>query len=221
MPLDLDQAAEKLGVSSVTVQRWARQGRLGLVRPTGEYLFEEEELDDWAKNQGLRIRKKMVLEHEESNFSSKPLSTALAQGAILHNVPGGTPGEVLSTLVELAPVPEDKNRTSLLEQLIARESMASTALSDGIALPHPRMPTQEFTNVPMLVIALLEQPVDWLSFDGEPVHTAILILSPSSSQHLQVLSRLALLLRRPEFISKLKNCASAEEIYALVSSLEV
>ncbi len=221
MPLDLHQAAEKLGVSSVTVQRWARQGRLGLVRPTGEYLFEEEELNEWAKNQGLRVRKKMVFEHGDTDFSSNPISTALASGAILHNVPGRTPGEVLSTLIELAPIGEDRNRTSLLEQLIARESMASTALSDGIALPHPRVPTQDFTDVPMLVVAMLEQPVDWQSFDGKLVHTAILILSPSSKDHLQVLSRLALLLRKPDFISGLESRFSAEEVYNLANSSEV
>jgi len=86
---------------------------------------------------------------------------------------------VLSNLVELAPLPESCNRLGLLEQLLAREALTSTALTDGIALPHPRKPSSEFVSEPMLVIAMLEQEVDWHAMDGKPVHTAILLINPT------------------------------------------
>ena len=115
MPLDLHQAASKLGVSPATVQRWARQGRLGLQRPSGEFLFEERELKQWARNQGLKIRNELKKPQKARDLQDKPLSAALAKGAILHSVPGHTPSEVLSTLVELSPVTEDRDRTALLQ----------------------------------------------------------------------------------------------------------
>ncbi|MBC8370091.1 MAG: PTS sugar transporter subunit IIA [Planctomycetes bacterium] len=220
MPLDLHQAATKLGVSPATVQRWARQGRLGLQRPSGDYLFEERELQQWARNQGLKIRNELKKPKNARALQDKPLSAALAKGAILHNVPGHTPGEVLSTLVELSPVTEDRDRTDLLQQLIAREALASTGLSAGVALPHPRTPTADFTDYPIVVIAMLENPVDWLSLDGELVHTAVMLLSPTPQEHLQVLSRVALVLRNEKVIAALKARQSATDIFNLIDSLE-
>jgi nitrogen PTS system EIIA component len=220
MPLDLHQAASKLGVSPATVQRWARQGRLGLQRPSGEFLFEERELKQWARNQGLKIRNELKKPQKARDLQDKPLSAALAKGAILHSVPGHTPSEVLSTLVELSPVTEDRDRTALLQQLIEREALASTALSAGVALPHPRTPSDDFTDLPLVVIAMLEQPVDWLALDGELVHTAILLLNPTPQEHLQVLSRLALVLRNDKVISALRERQSATDIFNLIDSLE-
>lgn len=220
MPLDLHQAALKLGVSPATVQRWARQGRLGMVRPSGEFLFEERELQQWARNQGLKIRNELKKPQNVRALQDKPLSAALAKGAILHNVAGHTPGEVLSVLVELSPVTEDRNRTELLQQLIEREALASTALSAGVALPHPRTPSDAFTDAPVVVIAMLEQPVDWLALDGELVHTAILLLNPTAHEHLQVLSRLALVLREQKLVDALKARSSAEDIFDIIDSLE-
>ena len=220
MPLALHQAALKLGVSPATVQRWARQGRLGMVRPSGVFLFEERELQQWARNQGLKIRNELKKPQNVRALQDKPLSAALAKGAILHNVAGHTPGEVLSVLVDLSPVTEDRNRTELLQHLIEREALASTALSAGVALPHPRTPSDAFTDAPVVVIAMLEQPVDWLALDGELVHTAILLLNPTAHEHLQVLSRLALVLREQKLVDALKARSSAEDIFGIIDSLE-
>jgi mannitol/fructose-specific phosphotransferase system IIA component (Ntr-type) len=67
---------------------------------------------------------------------------------------------------------------------------------------------------------MLEQPVDWLALDGELVHTAILLLNPTPQEHLQVLSRLALVLRNDKVISALRERQSATDIFNLIDSLE-
>jgi len=222
MPLDLAEAANMLGVSSSTVRRWARQGRLGIMRPSGEFRFEQEELRKWARNQGLRLRSGCQTRRRPAvvDPDSFPLSTALDRGSILHQVPGASPGEVLSNLVELAPLPESCDRFSLLEQLQGRETLASTALGEGVALPHPRKPSTDFVVDPMLVIALLEQEVDWQAIDGKPIHTAILLLNPSSREHLQVLSRLAFVMREPAFPRALIERVEGELLRRLVNRLE-
>jgi len=222
MPLDLAEAANMLGVSSSTVRRWARQGRLGVMRPSGEFRFEEKELLKWARNQGLRCRSSTAVRRHPAvvDPASFPLSTALERGTILHHVPGVSPGEVLSNLVELAPLSDDCDCLALLEQLQARESLSSTALSDGVALPHPRTPSKQFVTEPLLVIAMLEQEVDWNSLDGKPVHTAILLVNPTSQEHLQVLSRLAFVMREPAFPRALTEHVDAETLRRLVNRLE-
>jgi len=222
MSLDLTTAAKMLGVSAVTVRRWARQGRLGVMRPSGEFHFEEKELAQWARNQGLRLRasEPSFRRPAEIDANSFPLCAALERGAILHQVPGVSPGEVLSNLVELAPLTENCDRLALLTELQAREALASTALTDGIALPHPRTPSAAYVAEPMLVIAMLEQEVEWHALDGKPVHSAILLLNPTSREHLQVLSRLAFILREPAFPRALLEQVDAEILSRLVNRLE-
>lgn len=221
MPLDLSQAAKMLGVSPATVRRWARQGRLGVMKPSGEFRFEEAELGRWARNQGLSLGSGPVRSQPIAvDASAVPLTAAVREGAVLHGVPGISAGEVLSNLVELAPLKESCDRLSLLGQLQGREALASTALGHGVALPHPRTPTREFVSAPMVVVAMLDGVADWKALDEEPVHTALLLLSPSPKEHLQVLSRIAFLLRTPAFVDALRTHAPAEDLMALLESLE-
>jgi PTS system nitrogen regulatory IIA component len=219
--LDLQQAADMLGVSPATVKRWARQGRLGVLRPSGEFRFEQAELRRWARNQGLDLHEARGLPREAGTPAScGPLAGALAAGSVLHEVPGVSPDEVLSNLVELAPLAESVDRLGLLAQLQAREHMASTALGGGVALPHPRIPSTAFVAEPTLVVALLASPVPWKALDGEPVHAVLLLLNPDPQAHLTVLSRVAFLLRQESFIKALRERADAETLRGLVASLE-
>jgi len=221
MPLDLQQAAKMLGVSPATVRRWARQGRLGVMRPSGEFRFEEAELGRWARNQGLSIGEgKSPVTALSVDSEAQSLIAAVSRGHILHKVPGVSAGEVLSNLVELAPLDESCNRLALLEQLQGREGLASTALGNGVALPHPRTPSKDYVQKPMVVIAMLDGVVDWKALDGEPVHTAILLLGPSPKEHLGVLSRIAFALREASFVSALRKHASAEDLTILIAKLE-
>jgi len=221
MPLDLQQAAKMLGVSPATVRRWARQGRLGVMRPSGEFHFEEAELGRWARNQGLSVGvSKSAATALPVDPETQPLVAAVSRGHILHRVPGVSAGEVLSNLVELAPLDESCNRLALLEQLQARETLASTALGHGVSLPHPRTPSKTFVQKPMVVLAMLDGVADWKALDKEPVHTAILLLSPSPKEHLVVLSRIAYLLRVSDFVDALRSHASAEDLMGLMAKLE-
>lgn len=191
------------------------------MRPSGEFRFEEAELGRWARNQGLSIGVgKSASAPSAVDPETQPLVAAVYRGHILHKVPGVSAGEVLSNLVELAPLEESCDRLALLEQLQAREGLASTALGHGVALPHPRTPTKTFVQKPMVVLAMLDGVADWKALDGEAVHTAILLLSPSPKEHLGVLSRIAFLLRDARFVDALRTHASAEEIMALMTELE-
>lgn len=219
MELNLQEAARKLGVSAETVRRWARQGRLGVLQPSGEFQVGIEELQTWAREQGLRL-------HEASATSGArtatraPVGAALERGGIVHGLAGATPDEVLRALVAAAPLTAGADRSALLQQLQAREAMASTGLGAGVALPHPRTPSADFVKEPLVFLASLAQPVDWRALDGRPVHTVILLLSPSPQQHLQTLSRLAFLLREPRFLAALEQRAAAEQIRALAAQFE-
>ena len=211
-----------LGVSPDTVRRWARQGRLGVLRPSGEYKFEVAELKRWAHNQGMRLSdgSETIRLPRRPDPGTQPLAAALARGSVLHEVEGGDPDTVLANLVELVLPDADLDRAALLDQLLDRERMASTGLGGGVALPHPRTPSSDFVVEPTVVIAMLAGPVDWNALDAAPVRTAILLLSPSPQLHLQVLSRLAFVLRDEGFQKLLAGRGEADAVRRRVAELE-
>lgn len=191
------------------------------MKPSGEFRFEEAELGRWARNQGLSVGVgQSAVAPVSVAHEAQPLVAAVTRGTILHRVPGVSAGEVLSNLVELAPLDESCDRLALLEQLQAREALASTALGHGVALPHPRTPAKTFVQKPMVVIAMIDGHADWKALDEELVHTAILLLSPSPKEHLVVLSRIAFLLRNSDFIDALRSHACADDLLALIDKLE-
>lgn len=221
MEIGLAEAAQRLGVSAETVERWARQGRLGVLRPSGDFRVGEEELQAWAELQGLRLREQAAAPAAPAPASAlPPLQAALHRGLVMSGVAGATPSEVLRELAAAVPLAEGADREALLAQLEAREQMASTGLGGGVALPHPRTPSRDFVAEPVIVIALLAQPVDWHALDGAAVRTAILLVSPTPQAHLQVLSRLAFLLREPRFAEALARGEGASEVMKLAALLE-
>jgi PTS system nitrogen regulatory IIA component len=88
-------------------------------------------------------------------------------------------------------LPEGVDRELLLRLFLAREASASTAIGDGIAIPHVRNPIVLHVSRPTMTVAFLARPVDFGALDGKPVHVLFSIISPTNRSHLQLLSRLS------------------------------
>jgi PTS system nitrogen regulatory IIA component len=110
------------------------------------------------------------------------------------------------------PLPADVDRKFLLKMMIAREKLGTTAMGNGIALPHVRNPIVMRVPNPMITLCFLEKEVDFQAIDGKPVHTLFVLVSPTVPSHLAILSRIAFALHQPEFSSAIAKQASQEEI---------
>ena len=89
------------------------------------------------------------------------------------------------------------------KQVIAREEESTTGVGEGIAIPHGKCSA---VSRPGLAAMIIRDGVDYDSLDGEPVNVLFLIAAPDSEDnvHLDVLSKLSVLLMDEEFIRKLK-----------------
>ena len=70
---------------------------------------------------------------------------------------------------------------------MARESLGSTGIGDGIAIPHVRNPIVMHIPRPTITLCFLEHPIDFGALDGQPVHTLFTIVSPTVRAHLHLL----------------------------------
>ena len=104
--------------------------------------------------------------------------------------------------------------------LLARESLGSTALGNGIAVPHVRNPIVMHIPRPMVTLCFLEQAIEFGALDGQPVHTLFTIVSPTIRAHLHLLARLGFALRQPAFAEVIAEQGSREQILAASQAVD-
>ncbi|WP_299057880.1 fructose-specific PTS transporter subunit EIIC [uncultured Nocardioides sp.] len=127
----------------------------------------------------------------------------------------------LDVIRALAQVVGDAGRTSDVEQLTAdahaREATSPTGLKDGIAIPHCRTTA---VSEPTLVFARLSPPVDFGAKDGG-ADICFLIAAPEGggNAHLQLLTKLARSLVKPEFRAALREASTPDEVVATVMAV--
>ncbi len=120
----------------------------------------------------------------------------------------------------LADQHDDLTARTLFDELMNRERLGSTALGDGVAIPHCRTGCERIHAA----FLRLQEPVDYDAPDGAPVDLLFVLVVPpeESSAHLEVLASLARLFQDPENRRALRAQASDDDLYrklvGLVSS---
>ncbi|MFN8179783.1 MAG: PTS sugar transporter subunit IIA [bacterium] len=212
MELALRDAAKLLGVSEKTVRGWIRHDGMPAHRVSDEVRFSRAELLEWATAHGHAVAGDLFAEPHAADTPS--LADALAAGGVHHGLSGADRESALRALVERMRLPPDVDRAFLLHVLLAREAMQSTAIGDGVAIPHVRNPIVLHVEQPMVTLGFLETPVDFGALDGRPVHTLFAVVSPTVRAHLHLLSRIAFALRDPAFRDVVRRRGSEGEVVA-------
>jgi PTS system nitrogen regulatory IIA component len=212
MDMGVKEAARFLGVSEKTIYRWLSDQKIQAVRVGAQYRFNRDDLRLWAESSGSPCA-------ETGSIDSAPsLSHALRRGGIFYRVEGNTAEAAITNMAQLAPIRPLK-ADSLVPLLLEREAMETTAIGDGIALPHPRSPIASIRQ-PLLALGFLESPVDFHALDQIPVQAIFLLLSPTAPAHLSVLSRLSHMLRNPTLAKLIQQRARRSKIFDAVESFE-
>ncbi len=105
------------------------------------------------------------------------------------------------------------------KQVYAREEESTTGIGEGIAIPHGKC---DAVNRPGLAAMVVKEGVDFDSLDGEPVTLLFLIAAPNTEDnvHLDVLSKLSMMLMDEEFTTDLRNAKSAEEFLEIIDKAD-
>jgi PTS system nitrogen regulatory IIA component len=214
MQLTVRDVAKLLNVSEKTIYRWLKDGRLPAYRVNDQYRFKRAELLEWATARKIGTNAEVFHEPESAEVPLPDLQEALRLGGIFYRVSGSDKESVIRNVVETMRLPEEVDREFLLQVLLARESLGSTAVGDGIAIPHVRNPIVLNVLRPMITLCFLEHPVDFDALDGKPVYALFSLSSPTVRSHLHLLSRLAHALRSPDFKQAITRQAGREEILA-------
>ena len=144
------------------------------------------------------------------------INDMLSNESFLVNFDGTSKKQVLEELCKLAEIKLGINSRILIENLTKREKLGSTAVGNGIAIPHANV-----TNIdkPYVFVSTLVNGLDFNSTDDIPVDIIFLLVAPDDqgSEHLQALALISRLLRNKELTTKLRGCKSAESALAVIS----
>jgi len=147
------------------------------------------------------------------------ISDFLCAKAVKSDLSGTTKKEILDELVGLLVkdgAVDKKRKAKLVEVLMAREALGSTAIGQGIAIPHGKS-----EHIKKLIggLGVSKKGVDFDSLDGEPAHIFFVLFAPieSAGPHLKALARISRLLKDKYFREKLKSSQDEKSITELIS----
>lgn len=145
------------------------------------------------------------------------LSDILSEDAVLYCTGVKSKPQLLKILSDhIAPL-IGQSPAAVLEALSERESLGSTGLGNGIAIPHGKIAGHTRVRA---VFARLDSPIDFDAVDDEPVDVVMALLAPigAGAEHLRALSLVARLLRTQAVVDALRRTEDPGEIYELVST---
>ncbi len=147
--------------------------------------------------------------------------TLLSSELVLPDLASRTRDAVLEEMVRSLKSKEKINKDrELLEKLIQRENLGSTAIGEGVAVPHCKL--KEIQS-PLLALARSKKGVEFASIDGKPAQVFFLVVSSpdNPSQSLQILAAIAHLVRgSPSLVKKILAARSPGKIIEVIREEE-
>ncbi len=148
------------------------------------------------------------------------LAVLIHRGGIFFDVEGNTPEEIYSKISSMIKMPEGLTSEQICNALCAREQVLSTAVGNGIALPHARSSIIKNSDDQQICIVYLKNPIDMQAPDEREVFVMFVLLTHNSQVHLKVLTELAGLFRNLRFRKALESHAGEAEILSLIRELD-
>lgn len=198
--MTLEDFAKHVGLDAREVKKLAERGKLPADRVAGRWRFNRARVTEWLQQEvllleteGKRLKDiEKAMRPPDAPDSNEQLVTGLLDPAGIDlALPAKTKSSVLLELSMLA----DKtgllwDQPGLLRELQARESLCSTGLPNGIAIPHPRQPMQYVSSEPFICLARLGKGIGFGSPYGGLTDLFFLICCHDDRSHLHVLARM-------------------------------
>lgn len=180
-------------------------------------VFNKQQIIEWALERNLAIN---VSGHKKlSEFHVETVSNLLDKESF-HYKCELNEKTYIKQMISKIHLDKSVDKDIIIQLLESRESLMSTAIGNGISLPHPRVPLIIGRNKPLINIFFPIKPLSLNSIDGKPVHTLILLISQTIKQHLGLIAHLSFLLSNQTFRFALENRLGFKEILDIIKKIE-
>jgi PTS system nitrogen regulatory IIA component len=183
-------------------------------------VFNKDSLERWARNYDI------TFSLSEDAPSAAPvdagddsLLAAMKRGGLVTDVHGDTVEQVLKYASQCVPGLTDSEKELLFTRLMERETLTSTGIGKGVAIPHPRNPLPGDKRA-VIVTCFLQHGIDFKALDNQPVTVLFVIVCPTIKTHLSLLSQISHCLRDNSFIDLLNSSPGPDEFFDRVSDYQ-
>ncbi len=217
--MDLAELARYLQRDAREVARLADRGKLPGRKVGGEWRFSRAEITQWVETELPRLTDEQLvkLEGEEEPI----VGTLLTEECIAVPLAARTKASVLQQLVATAECSWQVYKPdAILEALKQREEMISTALENGVAIPHPRRPLPNALGKSIIAYGRTTAGIPFGDPRGTLTDIFFLVCCRDDRTHLHALARISRLLLRPGLLDQLRSAKTPAETYRLLEAAE-
>lgn len=226
---NLAEAAEYLSMQEKALEELARRGEIPCLRQGGHLHFRHHDIDEWASDHVLHLDdKNLEAFHRRSgsprhNLSADaPIMPDLVRPEwIAPRLTCRSKASVLDSMAELADSTELlSDKKELLDSLVEREKLCSTALSGGLALLHPRVHEPYMFFDSFIVVGKTIAQIPFGSPDRSTTDIFFLVCCQDDRIHLHVLARLCMMCHRTSLLMEMRDTDDPKELHRILLASE-
>jgi len=215
------EVADYIKVNEKTVLKLVQYGELPGVKVGSQWRYHLVAVDQYLQKQLVESSDDdldLIIKTKERPI---PLSRLVDERWIDLNMQALNKKKVLSQLARMAHssklTPSYEGLYTALEE---REKMLSTAVGQGVAMPHPRFPHHLLFKEPHIIIAKVNLGVDFDAPDNKKVYLFFMPCAPSEYVHVRLLAKISKLLHIPNVIERLKSATKSKDVIQILMAFE-
>jgi nitrogen PTS system EIIA component len=220
--LTAKQVAEYLQLSQRSIYRLLERGELPGIKVGGQWRFRKTAIDEWID---LHLGQLGSEDLHEVGQGARGDEVGISQ--LIDPANGLIPllaadrVTVIRQFADHIRFPEPVDTVLLVERILERENLCSTALPDGVALLHtPRTTSRVLKQHDLVALGRIERPIAFGALDGSLTDTLVLLLARDERHHLALLAKMARLCREPEVLRGLRTLPTAGAVVDLIRRTE-
>lgn len=217
MDLNIKDISHLLMVSEKEIQQLIKKKEIPHQFLQDKVVFNKHQIIEWALGRNLPIN--VSGHHKFIEYKIETVSTLLDKHSFHYDCELKE-NSYIEQMVAKINFEKNVDKEIIVQLLKSREAMMSTAIGNGISLPHPRVPLMVGKNKPLINFFFPSKPLDLKSIDDKPVHTLILLISQTIKQHLSLIAHLSFLLSKETFRFALENRLEYTEIIDIITKIE-
>jgi nitrogen PTS system EIIA component len=220
--LTAKQVAEYLQLSQRSIYRLLDRGELPATKIGGQWRFRKVAIDEWIDlHMGRLAPEELGQLGGGARDDDVRLGNLVDPANGLIRLSAGDRLSVVRQFVGQIRFPEPVDQVLVVERILERENLCSTALPDGVALLHtPRTTPRVLKLHDLVALGRIDSPIPFGALDGSLTDTLVLLLARDERHHLALLAKMARLCREPEVLRGLRTLPTAAAIVDLIRRTE-
>lgn len=218
--MTLDEIAEYLQVSQKSILRMAQTGKIPAAKVASQWRFMRSVVDDWLMAQ-MEIPSVRSAPSKRDMLKLPPLPELMPPRMMNLGIIPDTKENVLKQIIE----PMRRNRVlrqnrRLLQRVIERERLVSTAIGHGIAIPHPHGAIPGLYKEPAVALGVCREGTDFEALDHQRTYLFFLLCAPSDDVQLRLLARVIQFGRHMVALEHIKRATTTKAVTKVLQAAE-